>query len=72
MPYTPNTSPYPEQGYYSRAQPSAPPQHPYTAGLSEQEQYEAAIRASLQDRGEDLYTLNTSIRSQVIDNIGIV
>ncbi|XP_053363653.1 rhomboid-related protein 4 isoform X3 [Clarias gariepinus] len=51
MPYTPNTSPYPEQGNYSRAQPSAPPQHPYTAGLSEQEQYEAAIRASLQDRG---------------------
>lgn len=30
---------------------SAPPQHMYTAGLSEEEQYDAAIRASLQDQG---------------------
>ncbi|TSX85968.1 Rhomboid-related protein 4 [Bagarius yarrelli] len=44
-PYTPNRTPY-----YG-AEPSAPPQHSYTAGLSEQEQYEAAIVASLQDQG---------------------
>ncbi|XP_072546776.1 rhomboid-related protein 4 isoform X2 [Salminus brasiliensis] len=31
--------------------PNAPPQHLYTAGLSEEEQYDAAIRASLQDQG---------------------
>ncbi len=32
--------------------PLHPPQHPYTSGLSEDEQYEAAVRASLNDRGE--------------------
>ncbi|KAI5098664.1 rhomboid-related protein 4 [Silurus meridionalis] len=51
MPYTPNRSPYDGQGLYSRVAPSAPPQHLYTAGLSEREQYEAAIIASLQDQG---------------------
>ncbi|KAB5550060.1 hypothetical protein PHYPO_G00049300 [Pangasianodon hypophthalmus] len=51
MPYTPNSSPYDRQGLYNRVDPSAPPQHPYTAGLSEREQFEAAIRASLQDQG---------------------
>lgn len=51
--YTPNRAPYVDsQGPYYRAEPSAPPQHPYTAGLSEQEQYEAAIRASMQNQGE--------------------
>lgn len=64
MRYTPNSSPYDGQGPYNRAEPSAPPQHLYTAGLSEQEQYEAAIRASLQDQGEGFYGLNTSIKTQ--------
>ncbi|KTF74696.1 hypothetical protein cypCar_00030111 [Cyprinus carpio] len=36
---------------YDTAMPSAPSQHPYTAGLSEEEQYAAAVRASLNDRG---------------------
>ncbi|XP_030633450.1 rhomboid-related protein 4 [Chanos chanos] len=39
------------QGSYTPHRASAPPQHPYTAGLSEEEQFEAAIRASLNDRG---------------------
>ncbi|XP_053502253.1 rhomboid-related protein 4 isoform X1 [Ictalurus furcatus] len=50
-PYTPTSSPYSRQGLYNLAEPSAFSQHPYTAGLTEQEQYEAAIRASLQDQG---------------------
>ncbi|XP_042595826.1 rhomboid-related protein 4 isoform X1 [Cyprinus carpio] len=59
MPYPPNSqygqqsfnngAPYRQQ--YDTHRPSAPPQHPYTAGLSEDEQYEAAVRASLNDRG---------------------
>ncbi|XP_043114189.1 rhomboid-related protein 4 [Puntigrus tetrazona] len=36
---------------YDTRTPSAPPQHPYTAGLSEEEQYQAAVRASLNNRG---------------------
>ncbi|XP_076831961.1 rhomboid-related protein 4 isoform X2 [Brachyhypopomus gauderio] len=63
-PYPPNNPPYDGQGIYGSYSssapygeryhtngPSAPPQHPYAAGLSEEEQYDAAIRASLQDRG---------------------
>ncbi|KAL6471792.1 hypothetical protein MHYP_G00204420 [Metynnis hypsauchen] len=46
--YNSNTS-YREQ--YNTNRSSAPPQHPYSAGLSEEEQYEAAIRASLRDQG---------------------
>uniref|UniRef100_A0A9R1SQ03 Rhomboid domain containing 1 n=2 Tax=Cyprinus carpio TaxID=7962 RepID=A0A9R1SQ03_CYPCA len=38
---------------YDTAMPSAPSQHPYTAGLSEEEQYAAAVRASLNDRGSN-------------------
>ncbi len=45
-----NSTPYRQQ--YDTHRPSAPPQHPYTSGLSEDEQYEAAVRASLNDRGE--------------------
>ncbi|XP_052432265.1 rhomboid-related protein 4 isoform X1 [Carassius gibelio] len=54
--YPPNSQ-YGQQsfnpGHYGApySQPSAPPQHPYTAGLSEDEQYEAAVTASLYDRG---------------------
>lgn len=44
-----NSAPYRQQ--YDTHRPSAPPQHPYTSGLSEDEQYEAAVRASLNDRG---------------------
>ncbi|KAK7156724.1 hypothetical protein R3I94_006687 [Phoxinus phoxinus] len=36
---------------YDTHMPSAPSQHPYTAGLSDEEQYQAAVRASLSDRG---------------------
>lgn len=44
---------YNSSGYSGSRGSSAPFQHdhPYTGGLSEQEQYEAAIRASLNDRG---------------------
>ncbi|XP_051963000.1 rhomboid-related protein 4 [Xyrauchen texanus] len=61
MPYPPNSSydqqfnsrqnsaPYREP--FETHMPSAPPQHPYSAGLSEEEQYEAAIRASLNNSG---------------------
>ncbi|XP_067307758.1 rhomboid-related protein 4 isoform X2 [Pseudorasbora parva] len=62
MPYPPNThygqrsfnprhygAPYRDP--YASHMPSAPPQHPYTAGLSDEEQYEAAVRASLNERG---------------------
>lgn len=61
-PYPPNTH-YGQQSFNSRhygasygepydtQMPSAPPQHPYTAGLSDEEQYEAAVRASLNERG---------------------
>ncbi|KAI5625481.1 rhomboid-related protein 4, partial [Silurus asotus] len=42
---------YNSSGYSGYRMPSAPPQHLYTAGLSEREQYEAAIIASLQDQG---------------------
>ncbi|XP_058269361.1 rhomboid-related protein 4 isoform X1 [Hemibagrus wyckioides] len=52
MPYTTNRRPTDGQGSYYRSEPSAPPQHPYTAGLSEQEQFEAALIASLQDQGQ--------------------
>ncbi|KAK2880813.1 hypothetical protein QQF64_008875 [Cirrhinus molitorella] len=37
---------------YGTRMPSAPPQHPYTGGMTEEEQYEAALRASLNDRGQ--------------------
>ncbi|XP_028816968.1 rhomboid-related protein 4 isoform X1 [Denticeps clupeoides] len=37
----PHTGPYPQPLY----------QHPYTAGMSDAEQYDAAVRASLNDRG---------------------
>ncbi|ROL45173.1 Rhomboid-related protein 4, partial [Anabarilius grahami] len=62
MPYPPNTH-YGQQSFnqrhygapsresYNTHMPSAPPQHPYSAGLSDEEQYEAAVRASLNDRG---------------------
>uniref|UniRef100_A0A672M5T5 Rhomboid-related protein 4-like n=1 Tax=Sinocyclocheilus grahami TaxID=75366 RepID=A0A672M5T5_SINGR len=62
MPYPPNPR-YGQQSFirrqygapyrepYDTAMPSAPFQHPYTAGLSEEEQYAAAVRASLNDRG---------------------
>ncbi|KAI4887206.1 hypothetical protein NFI96_012643 [Prochilodus magdalenae] len=60
-PYPPPSSPYQGQHsyntnthyreQYNANQPSATPQHPYSAGLSEEEQYEAAIRASLRDQG---------------------
>ncbi|KAK3561298.1 hypothetical protein QTP86_030710 [Hemibagrus guttatus] len=56
MPYTPNRRPYDGQGSYYRAEPSAPPQHPYTAGLSEQEQFEAALVASLQSQGQPAHS----------------
>ncbi|XP_037402236.1 rhomboid-related protein 4 isoform X2 [Pygocentrus nattereri] len=69
MPYPPRGSPYYGQGpygsynsntsyreQYSTNGPSAPPQHPYSAGLSEEEQYEAAIRASLRDQGGSTQT----------------
>lgn len=52
-----NTYPPDTQGsrqpYTPPSAPSAPPfeQHPYSAGLSEEEQMEAAIRASLNERG---------------------
>ncbi|KAM6946346.1 rhomboid-related protein 4 [Aplochiton taeniatus] len=44
---------YNSSGYSGRGGPSAPLQnnHSYTGGLSEQEQYEAAIRASLNGQG---------------------
>ncbi|TRY91400.1 hypothetical protein DNTS_031517, partial [Danionella cerebrum] len=60
-PYPPNT-PYgqesfnqgqyggPYQNSHTAQMPSAPPQHPYAAGLSEEQQLEAAVRASLNDR----------------------
>lgn len=60
MPNAPNTSygqhyygaPYRQQYNTNSAHtPTAPPQHPYTAGMSEEQQYEAALRASLNDRG---------------------
>lgn len=65
MPNPPNTH-YGQQSFnhrqygapyrdpYDTHMPSAPPQHPYTAGLSDEEQYQAAIRASLSDRGDQL------------------
>ncbi|KAJ8280553.1 hypothetical protein GJAV_G00056190 [Gymnothorax javanicus] len=43
FPYTQNQPPHGQNPY--------PGFHPYTAGLSEEEEYEAAIRASLRDRG---------------------
>ncbi|KAL2095852.1 hypothetical protein ACEWY4_008000 [Coilia grayii] len=50
-----NTDTYPPNGlsHTDSPSPSAPlfEQHPYTAGLSEEEQYEAAIRASLNNTG---------------------
>ncbi|XP_066535124.1 rhomboid-related protein 4 isoform X2 [Hoplias malabaricus] len=49
-PYPPQSSSY--HGYRphnNTHESTAPPQHPYTAGLSEEEQYEAAVRASLHD-----------------------
>ncbi|XP_060799272.1 rhomboid-related protein 4 isoform X2 [Neoarius graeffei] len=49
-PYTSNRSPDNGQDPYNRTEPSAPPQHPYTAGLSEREQFEAAMMASLQEQ----------------------
>ncbi|XP_056099300.1 rhomboid-related protein 4 [Rhinichthys klamathensis goyatoka] len=63
MPNPPNTH-YGQQSFnrrqygapyrdpYDTHMPSAPPQHPYTAGLSDEEQYQAAVRASLSDRGD--------------------
>lgn len=65
MPYTPNRRPTDVQGSYYRSGPSAPPQHPYTAGLSEQEQFEAALIASLQDQSEGIYGLNTTITKEI-------
>lgn len=61
-PYPPHTSSHYRQAPHSSYNSStshreqrngfaAPTQHPYTAGLSEDEQYEAAIRASLQEQG---------------------
>ncbi|XP_077064013.1 rhomboid-related protein 4 [Siphateles boraxobius] len=54
MPNPPNTN-YGQQSFdrrqYDTHMASAPPQHPYTAGLSDEEQYQAAVRASLSDRG---------------------
>ncbi|XP_067221419.1 rhomboid-related protein 4 isoform X3 [Chanodichthys erythropterus] len=74
MPYTPNTH-YGQQSFnqrnygapyrdpYNTQMPSAPPQHPYTGGLSDEEQYEAAVRASLNDRGEASRGGSTQARS---------
>uniref|UniRef100_A0A672KJZ1 Peptidase S54 rhomboid domain-containing protein n=1 Tax=Sinocyclocheilus grahami TaxID=75366 RepID=A0A672KJZ1_SINGR len=58
-PYPPNSgAPYRQQ--YDTRTPSAPPQHPYTAGLSEDEQYETAVRASLNDRGQSHHAQTSS------------
>ncbi|XP_057206791.1 rhomboid-related protein 4 [Triplophysa rosa] len=46
----------PYRDTYNTHMPSAPPQHSYTAGLSEEEQYEEAVRASLNDRGRSMPT----------------
>ncbi|KAA0702213.1 Rhomboid-related protein 4 [Triplophysa tibetana] len=49
-----DNAPYRET--YNTHMPSAPPQHTYSAGMSEEEQYEAALRASLNDRGRSMPT----------------
>lgn len=48
---------------YNTHVPTAPPQHPYTAGLSEEEQYESAVRASLNNRG----TFSTVIKARKLN-----
>lgn len=75
-PYPPNS--YGQQSFNSRYysapyrdpynthMPSAPPQHQYTAGLSEEEQYEAAIRASLNNRGGSTQTRSSHVHSDPI------
>ncbi|GAA6087272.1 rhomboid-related protein 4 isoform X1 [Tachysurus ichikawai] len=56
MQNTPNSPPDDGQGLRYRAEPSAPSQHPYTAGLSEQEQIEAVLIASLQDQRQRVHS----------------
>lgn len=77
MPYSPNSY-YGQQSFnprhnsapyrdpYNTDMPSAPPQHPYTAGLSEEEQYEAAIRASLNNGGFSRQTRSSNVYSDPI------
>lgn len=50
-PNPPNTNYGQQYNTNSVHTPTAPPQHPYTAGMSDEQQYEAALRASLNDRG---------------------
>ncbi|XP_062872350.1 rhomboid-related protein 4 [Trichomycterus rosablanca] len=63
MPFTLNNSTYRQSSYGTSGLSS----HPYTSGLLEEEQYEAAIHASLQDQGRSNHT-RLSYRPGVTSN----
>lgn len=48
-------STYNREGQNNTNRPSAPLQHPYTAGLSEEDQLDAAIQASLREQGQSAF-----------------